>query len=105
MKQHQDLVLSRDVFDRFVTELDKPAKSVPELVELFKKNPKLREAYAASRCDSNSSTRTTASTPSPPAPDRGAGRRDPRTRSPTLPGSDRSRRYAVRKSESEDPGS
>ncbi len=44
VKQHQDLVLSNDVFDRFIAELDKPAKSVPELVELFTKNPKLREA-------------------------------------------------------------
>jgi uncharacterized protein (DUF1778 family) len=44
VKQHQDLVLSNRVFDRFLAELDKPAKPVPELVELFKKNPKLREA-------------------------------------------------------------
>jgi uncharacterized protein (DUF1778 family) len=44
VKQHQDLVLSNDAFDRFLAELDKPAKPVPELVELFKKNPKLREA-------------------------------------------------------------
>jgi uncharacterized protein (DUF1778 family) len=44
VKQHQDLVLSNEAFDRFITELDKPAKAVPELVELFKKNPKLREA-------------------------------------------------------------
>ena len=27
-----------------IAELDKPANAVPELVELFKKNPKLREA-------------------------------------------------------------
>lgn len=44
LKQHQDLVLSNDAFDRFIAELDKPARPVPELVELFKKNPKLREA-------------------------------------------------------------
>ena len=44
VKQHQDLVLSNEAFDRFIVELDKPAKPVPELVELFKKNPKLREA-------------------------------------------------------------
>ena len=44
VKQHQDLVLSNDAFDRFIAELDTPAKAVPELVELFKKNPKLREA-------------------------------------------------------------
>jgi uncharacterized protein (DUF1778 family) len=44
VKQHQDLVLSNQAFDRFITELDKPAEAVPELVDLFKKNPKLREA-------------------------------------------------------------
>lgn len=44
VKHHQDLVLSNDAFDRFIAELDKPAKAVPELVELFEKNPKLREA-------------------------------------------------------------
>ncbi|HEX3541572.1 MAG TPA: DUF1778 domain-containing protein [Acidimicrobiales bacterium] len=44
VKQHRDLVLSNDNFDRFITELDKPAKPVPELVELFEKHPKLREA-------------------------------------------------------------
>lgn len=43
VKQHQDLVLSNDAFDRFIAELDKPAKSVPELVELFKNNPELHE--------------------------------------------------------------
>lgn len=43
VKHHQDLVLSNDAFDRFIAELDKPAKPVPELVELFKKNPKLHE--------------------------------------------------------------
>ena len=43
LKQHQDVVLSNDAFDRFIAELDKPAKPVPELVELFKRNPKLRE--------------------------------------------------------------
>jgi uncharacterized protein (DUF1778 family) len=44
VKQHQDVVLSNEAFDRFMAELDRPAKAVPELVELFKKNPKLREA-------------------------------------------------------------
>jgi uncharacterized protein (DUF1778 family) len=43
VKQHQDLVLSNQAFDRFITELDKPAEAVPELVDLFKINPKLRE--------------------------------------------------------------
>jgi uncharacterized protein (DUF1778 family) len=42
-KQHRNLVLSNEVFDRFIAELDKPARPVPELVELFKKNPKLHE--------------------------------------------------------------
>jgi uncharacterized protein (DUF1778 family) len=44
VKRHQDLVLSNRAFDRFIAELDKPAKPAPELVELFKNNPKLREA-------------------------------------------------------------
>lgn len=43
VKQHQDMVLSNEAFDRFIAELDKPAVSVPELVELFEKNPKLPE--------------------------------------------------------------
>lgn len=43
VKQHQDLVLSNDAFDRFIAELDRPAKRVPELVELFKTHPKLAE--------------------------------------------------------------
>ncbi len=41
IKQRRDLVLSNEAFDRFIAELDKPAEPVPELVELFKKNPKL----------------------------------------------------------------
>jgi uncharacterized protein (DUF1778 family) len=44
VKRHQDLVLSNQAFDIFIAELDKPAKPVPELVDLFKDNPKLREA-------------------------------------------------------------
>lgn len=44
VKQHQEIVLSNEAFDRFIAELDKPDEAVPELVELFKKNPKLREA-------------------------------------------------------------
>ncbi len=43
VKQHQDLVLSNEAFDRFIAELDGPGQPVPELVELFKKNPKLRQ--------------------------------------------------------------
>ncbi len=44
VRQHQDLVLSNEAFDRFIAELDGPGQPVPELVELFKKNPKLRQA-------------------------------------------------------------
>ena len=43
VKHHQDLRLSNEPFDRFIAELDKPAERVPELVELFKRNPKLIE--------------------------------------------------------------
>ena len=43
LRQHQDLVLSNEAFDRFIAELDKPAKPVPQLVELFKRHPKLPE--------------------------------------------------------------
>jgi len=41
VKQHQDLLLSNEAFDRFIAELDKPAKPVPELVELFERHPEL----------------------------------------------------------------
>jgi uncharacterized protein (DUF1778 family) len=44
VKQHQNLVLSSEAFDRFIAELDKPATPVPELVTLFEENPRLREA-------------------------------------------------------------
>jgi uncharacterized protein (DUF1778 family) len=44
VKHHQDLVLSNEAFDRFIASLDKPGRPVPELVELFKQHPKLREA-------------------------------------------------------------
>ena len=43
IRQNQDLVLSNEAFDRFIAELDKPAKPVPELVELFRHNPPLPE--------------------------------------------------------------
>ena len=43
VKQHQDLLLSNEAFDRFIAELDEPAKAVPELAELFKKHPRLSE--------------------------------------------------------------
>ncbi|WP_163692719.1 type II toxin-antitoxin system TacA family antitoxin [Mycolicibacterium phocaicum] len=44
VKRHQDLMLSNQAFDRFIAELDAPAQTVPELVELFKGNTKLHEA-------------------------------------------------------------
>ena len=44
VRKRQDLVLSNHTFDRFIAELDKPAEPVPELVDLFNNNPKLREA-------------------------------------------------------------
>lgn len=37
-------MLANAAFDRFIAELDKPAESVPELVELFERNPKLPDA-------------------------------------------------------------
>jgi len=43
LRQHQDLVLSNEAFDRFIAELDKPAKPVPQLVDLFERHPKLPE--------------------------------------------------------------
>jgi uncharacterized protein (DUF1778 family) len=43
VKQHQDVVLSNEAFDKFIAALDKPAKAVPELTDLFRKYPKLRE--------------------------------------------------------------
>lgn len=44
LRQHQDLVLSNDAFDRFMAKLDEPAEPVPELVDLFERYPKLRDA-------------------------------------------------------------
>lgn len=44
LEQHQDLVLSNGAFDRFMAELDEPAQPVPELVDLFERNPKLRDS-------------------------------------------------------------
>jgi uncharacterized protein (DUF1778 family) len=43
LKQHRDLTLSNEAFDRFIAELDKPAVPVGELVELFKRHPRLSE--------------------------------------------------------------
>ncbi len=44
LRQHQDLVLSNDAFDRFIAELDRPTEAVADLTELFRSNPKLPEA-------------------------------------------------------------
>src|ERR1700724_543001 len=44
LKKNQDLILSNAAFDLFIAELDKPAKPVPELVELFRRHPPLPEA-------------------------------------------------------------
>lgn len=44
VRQHRDVVLSNDAFDRFIAELDKPARPVKELVDLFEGHPKLPEA-------------------------------------------------------------
>ena len=43
VKDHHDIVLSNEAFDRFIAELDQPAQAVPELVELFATHPKLPE--------------------------------------------------------------
>jgi uncharacterized protein (DUF1778 family) len=43
VRQHRDVILSNAAFDRFIAELDKPVTPVKELVDLFKRHPKLRE--------------------------------------------------------------
>lgn len=37
ISDHRDLVLSKEAFQRFYVELDKPAEAVPELAELFRR--------------------------------------------------------------------
>jgi uncharacterized protein (DUF1778 family) len=44
LEQRRDMVLSHDAYDRFLAELDKPAESVPELSELFRRHAKLPDA-------------------------------------------------------------
>ena len=44
LKQHRDMTLSNEAFDRFIAELDKPAAPVDAFLDLFKRNPKLPEA-------------------------------------------------------------
>lgn len=41
IKQSHDLVLSNEAFDRFITELDKPAEAVPELAALFQRHSRI----------------------------------------------------------------
>jgi uncharacterized protein (DUF1778 family) len=43
VKDHHSIVLSNEAFDKFLAALDQPASPVPELVELFRRNPKLPE--------------------------------------------------------------
>jgi uncharacterized protein (DUF1778 family) len=43
LRQHRDLTLSNEAFDRFIAELDKPPAPVDELVALFKSHPRLPE--------------------------------------------------------------
>lgn len=43
IEAHRDLVLANEAFDRFLAELDKPAQPVPQLVDLFRRHPKLPE--------------------------------------------------------------
>lgn len=43
IRKHQDLMLSNAAFDRFLAELDKPSRAVPQLAKLFERNPKLPE--------------------------------------------------------------
>lgn len=43
LKDHDTIVLSNEAFDRFLAVLDKPAQAVPELVELFRRNPPFAE--------------------------------------------------------------
>jgi uncharacterized protein (DUF1778 family) len=41
VRDHQDLMLSKEAFDRFLAELDRPAEAVPELVELLSRHPRI----------------------------------------------------------------
>lgn len=43
VRRHREVVLSNDAFDRFIAELDKPAEAAGELVDLFRRYPKLAE--------------------------------------------------------------
>ena len=41
LRQHPDLTLSNEAFDRFMAELEKPPAPVDELIALFKSHPRL----------------------------------------------------------------
>lgn len=41
VRDQRDLVLSREAYDRFLAELDRPAEAVPEMVELFSRYPRI----------------------------------------------------------------
>ena len=43
VRQHSDVILSNDAFDRFIADFDKPAAPVKKLVDLFDHHTKLRE--------------------------------------------------------------
>lgn len=43
IEQRRDVTLSNEVFDRFIARLDQPPTTVPELVDLFQRHPKLPE--------------------------------------------------------------
>ena len=44
IEQRRDMALSNEAFDRFIAALDAPPATVPELVDLFQRHPKLPEA-------------------------------------------------------------
>ncbi len=43
IEQRRDVTLSNEAFDRFIAVLDEPPTTVPELVDLFQRHPKLPE--------------------------------------------------------------
>jgi uncharacterized protein (DUF1778 family) len=43
VRDQRDWVLSKDAFDRFLADLDRPAEVVPEMVELFSRYSRIPE--------------------------------------------------------------
>lgn len=43
VREQRDLILSKEAFERFMAELDRPAEVVPEMVELFSRHPRVSE--------------------------------------------------------------